>query len=160
MVPSHKRILLLVYFSSPSPFGTKCVLILFSVSPPTGGCFYLSISVVPPNLEQSSLLILLSGSLPIRGLIHLSSSAAPHHLKQCALFLFSGSLPSGEFFYLSISAFQHHYGQSVLGFFSRGPFEQVDCLTCLVQQFHPIWNKVCSLSYSRMASDRRIVSLV
>ena len=88
---------------------------LFSGSLPTaGGCFYLSISVVPPNVDQSSLLILLSGSLPIRGLIHLSSSAVPHHLKQ-----------------------------SAFCFFSQGPIPQENSFTCLFQPFNTISNKVC-----------------
>ena len=54
MVPSHKRILLLVYFSSSTPFGTKCVLILLSVSPPLGGFFHLFSSALQPHLEQSA----------------------------------------------------------------------------------------------------------
>ena len=43
-VPSHRRIFLLLYFCSSTPFETKCILILIPGSLPTGRLFHLSSS--------------------------------------------------------------------------------------------------------------------
>ena len=146
----------------------------------------MSISVAPPNLDQSSLLILLSGSLPIRGLIHLSSSAVPHHLKQSAFCFFSqgpilqensftclfqpfntisnkvcwDSLRTGGLINLSSSAVPPDLEQSVFCFLFPDPFRQEDCFTCLVKHLNTIWNKERCDSYPWFPSHRRNVSLV
>ena len=98
-VPSHRRIFLLLYFCSSTPFETKCILILIPGSLPTGRLFHLS--------SSKSVLILFWGSLPTWGYFYFSLSSVPHHLKQRAFWFFSqGRFPQEDSFTCLVQSFK------------------------------------------------------